>query len=182
MSEAFGPVLSVLELPYEKMKNGDYLNDVVIPFVNDKSKIFGSLSCTLIVPPATVNSEPVQKAISSLRYGAVCVNQVAFSGYNAMIYGGIWGANAIDSTGQSGTGQIGNHYRIPHVEKSVVYGPDLMTAPPINNKMIMPAVVVDSLRLFFVCQGKMDFVFRISTMLCGRILDGILSKIGIKAA
>ena len=64
MSEGFRPVLSVLELPYEKMKNGDYLNDVVISFVNDKSKIFGSLSCTLIVPPATVKSEPVQKAIS----------------------------------------------------------------------------------------------------------------------
>ena len=110
------------------------------------------------------------------------MNQVAFYEYNAMIYGGVWGANALDSTGQSGIGQIGNHYRIPHVEKSVVYVPDLMTAPPINNKMIMPAVVVDSIRLFFVCQGKMEFMFRISTMLCGRILDGILSKIGIKAA
>ena len=110
------------------------------------------------------------------------MNQVSFYGYNAITYGGVWGVNALDSTGQSDISQIGNHYYIPHLEKSVVYVPDLMTAPPINNKMIMPAVVVDSLRLFFVCQGKMDFMFRISTMLCGRILDGILSKIGIKAA
>lgn len=119
--EAFGPVLAVVELEYEKSKEEDYLENVAVPFVNDKSNIFGCLSCNIITPNETTNGEKVQKAIENLNYGMIAVNEWAALAILPYVLGGVWGPYALDKTGQSGAGFIGNQYAIPHVEKMVLF-------------------------------------------------------------
>lgn len=160
-TEAFGPVLAVVEL------NGlndddDYANDVVVPFVNDKTNIFGSLSCSVAVPQSHRADPSVRRALSSLRYGAVCVNTSPAFGYNTALMGGVWGANALDETGESGQGFVGNIYGIPSVEKVVVHGPDMSKkAPLITHHSLIPVVVVDCLTNILVSQSTLGAVFSV---------------------
>ena len=119
--EAFGPVLALVELDYEKEKEDDYLLDVAVPFVNDKSNIFGCLSCNLVSPPSTLKSAKLRKAVENLNYGMIAVNEWVALAILTSVMGGFWGPWGLDKTGNSGRGFVGNHFRIPHIEKMVLY-------------------------------------------------------------
>jgi len=154
--EAFGSVLAHFELPYDPdEKENDYLNSVVVPFLNNKSNIFGSLSCSLIVPSSLTHSESTQKAIASLKYGSIAVNSTGFFAYFARSRGGVWGAHPHDITGQSGNSMIGNQYDLPGVEKTVVYGMDLRIRSVVSMHL-PPTIFIDIMRIILMSQGKLD--------------------------
>ena len=149
MQEAFGPILGLVEIPGDTENAEEYLLQAAIPFVNDKDRIFGSLSCSLIVPDGLAQSESaLRKAIAPLLYGTVAVNCWSVFGYSAMCNGAVWRGHAREPLRQSGNGFIGNHFEIPHAEKTVVYGTPLSRAPLIDKKKPPPAVVLDAMSEF----------------------------------
>jgi hypothetical protein len=92
-NEAFAPVFAVVELECNEPEGTkDNLPERFLKtfpkFVNDE--LFGSLSCTLLTPPA-VPVEPLEQAIAELKYGNVSLN-----GWSAAVgYGcpnATWGA------------------------------------------------------------------------------------------
>jgi len=174
-SEAFGSVLAIVELSFPSELKSKYLNEIAVPFLNDKSNIFGSLSCSLIIPNSQIHDEVTQKAIGSLRYGAVVVNEASFFGYSAMTRGAVWGANPLDSTGQSGNGYIGNHFKIPSVEKTVVYGNSLKVKSQVTMEL-PPALLFDVIRIALLNQGIIDATWRTTKLFVSKIFSPFVSK------
>ena len=80
--------------------------------------LFGSLSMTMTVPPNEKQVE-IEQAIADLKYGTIGINSWGGLGY--FITGGAWGAFPGEelTNVESGIGQIGNLFFIPHVQKSV---------------------------------------------------------------
>ena len=75
ISEAFGPVLAIVELVYEDGGSGDddeYLAKTAVPFLNNKDNIFGSLSCSIFTP-FDCDHVSLQSALAALQYGAIVV-------------------------------------------------------------------------------------------------------------
>jgi acyl-CoA reductase-like NAD-dependent aldehyde dehydrogenase len=126
-SESFCPILFETQVgsadPVEFM-------DKAVTFANER--LWGTLSAGLVVHPRTMKDPvlagSVERAISGLRYGAVCVN--AWSGYLFAFVTPPWGAHpssTLDNI-QSGTGWVHNSPMLEQVEKAVLRHP--VTARP----------------------------------------------------
>ena len=139
-TEAFGPVLAIVELDYDKDHESDYLLEIAVPFVNNKSNIFGCLSCNLVSPPNTLKSQKILKAIENLKYGMIGVNEWIALAILPAVLGGIWGPYGLDETGHSGRGFVGNQYHIKGVEKMVVTRN--LNLPPAFDEVAQPPHVL----------------------------------------
>lgn len=172
-NEAFGPILSWVELPSSSEDESRYLENTAIPFVNNKENIFGSLSCILF-SPASQSEDELQTAISSLRYGSVCVNSTGVFPYMGMAYGGgTWGAFPRDKTGQSGNGLLGNIYGIPYAEKTVVYY-SLDDAPLIDMKKTTPGIIFDALFMASTSKTNLLALRNVVTLLVVRAVSSMI--------
>ncbi|MDZ7267760.1 MAG: aldehyde dehydrogenase family protein [candidate division KSB1 bacterium] len=104
-----------------------------VQFVNDK--LWGTLSATLIVHPASLRDPEihaaVEAAIANLRYGTVMVNHWAGLGYGliATTWGAFPGHDIYDI--QSGTGVVHNTFMFSRPQKSVVRGGFRMWPTPL---------------------------------------------------
>lgn len=150
-TEAFGPVLAIIELDYDKKKEDDYLVNVAVPFVNDKSNIFGCLSCNLVSPQRTIKSAKIQKAIEHLKYGMIGVNEWIALAILPAVLGGVWGPYGLDKTGDSGLGFVGNQFGIPHVEKMVV-SRSLKLPPAFDEVAQPPPIMINDLGFLWATQ------------------------------
>lgn len=175
-NEAFGPVLAFVELLDEEEDDESYLLKTAIPFVNNKENIYGSLSCVLLKP---INQETsiLKKAIASLTYGSVCVNIWSLYGYNASVHGGTWGGHRLEQKGQSGTGYIGNAFLIPNVDKTVVYGPPLSTAPALDLRKTVPTVVFNVLSQIKVAKSYSHAFMNVGILVIVRLISWFISNI-----
>jgi len=89
------------------------------------NKLWGSLTCTLIVDTAShkANAALVEKALDDLKFGAIGLNQV---GGFAVIFSQLpWGAYPRHDTYdvQSGMGKLGNAYCVNDVVKGIIRAP-----------------------------------------------------------
>jgi acyl-CoA reductase-like NAD-dependent aldehyde dehydrogenase len=119
-NEAFCGVLA--EVTLDATSPTEFLARAV-EFANDKC--WGTLSCTLIVHPATeeAHAAEVDQAIAGLRYGGIGINCWA-----AMVYGLVsttWGAfpGHTPKDIRSGTGVVHNGYLLDFPEKSIARAP-----------------------------------------------------------
>ena len=155
--EAFGPTLAIVELASGGDEKEAYLANVVVPFLNDKENIFGSLSCSIFTTKSegNVGCEALRKVLATLNYGTVAVNQMNLFGYNTAAKGGMWGGHSNETLGQSGQGNIGDLFGIigDSAAKVVVYGPPLETKPLLDNASPPPAAVMDII-LQIVCSDS----------------------------
>jgi hypothetical protein len=121
-NEAFCGVLATVSLD----ANGpvDFLAKAV-DFANDDC--WGTLSCTTRADHAV----EVDRAIASLRYGAIGVN--AWSSLAYALVSPTWGAfpGHTPEDIQSGTGVVHNSYLFDHPQKSVVFAPFRMRPKPV---------------------------------------------------
>ncbi len=118
-NEAFCGLLAQVDLP----GSGSEFLEAATRFVNDE--VWGSLSCVLLVDPATelVLGDRLEHAVAALRYGGVAVN--AWTAYLFALCTTSWGAfpgNHLDDVG-SGIGSVGNYLLLDHPQKSVVRAP-----------------------------------------------------------
>ena len=126
----------------------------------------GSLVCGLLVP-ACLDAEPIVKALD---YGAVCVNTLTYMAYTVMALGGVWGAHPSDTQRRSGTGYIGNAYRLAGVAKGVTYGPPLAKASS-QPAQLPPPIVFDTLHAAIVVStSKASAALNITALLTRRLL------------
>jgi acyl-CoA reductase-like NAD-dependent aldehyde dehydrogenase len=127
-NEAFCGVLAEVEL--EATSASEFLT-AAVDFANDKC--WGTLSCMLIIDPASErdNAAQLDRSIEQLRYGGIAINLWA-----GMIYGLVtptWGAfPGHPSTDiQSGAGVVHNSLMLDHPQKSVVRAPFRMKPAPL---------------------------------------------------
>lgn len=173
--EAFGPVMAVVELQNDDPQL-DFLNKIAVPFVNDKTNIYGSLACNLVTPPATLRSDSVKQAIADLRYGMIGVNEWIALAIMASVNGGVWGANGLDESGVSGRGFVGNHYRIPCVEKIVTYR-DLRLPPAFDELTQPPILFICRLGFEWACRSSMvTLAFNLFCVVVSSLFGFLLSK------
>lgn len=176
--EVFGPVLAVVELPHSQDNHNNidedeqeqYLLKTAIPFVNNKSNIFGSLS-GVILTPQTLSKSTITKAVAAMKYGTVAVNIWSLFGYVAMLKGAVWCGHPRDGAGQSGDGFVGNMYDIKGMEKTVVYGPSLMKNPMVDDP---PAIVMDVLNQIEVSKTKLNAFVNVCLLLTFRVFGNFL--------
>jgi aldehyde dehydrogenase (NAD(P)+) len=129
-NEPFCAVLSEVSLGSGDVE--EFLREAT-RFLNDD--VFGTLNAMLLVPSAEL-ADPgtarfVDRAVSELRYGSVCVNV-----WPAVAYGlGTvpWGGHPSDTLAdaQSGLGVGHNTLGLPHVEKTVLRAPLVQFPTPI---------------------------------------------------
>lgn len=97
-------------------------------------KLWGTLSCSVIIPPKTEADPQVKaaldRAVDTLRYGAVAINHWAGIVYGAVTptWGGHPSATLRDI--QSGLGFVHNTYMLEHIEKTVLRGPIVVSPKP----------------------------------------------------
>lgn len=191
--EAFGPVLAIVELDDRGREGGDgdgddddddgYLANTVVPFLNDKENIYGSLSCTIHTPTSkgSFKREGLQAALAALRYGCVAINQWSLLGYSAAARGGVWGGHPLEALGQSGDGCVGDQYGIvgDDVGKVVVYGPPLEAKPiiPLDNASPPPVIVLDVFRAVICSDGVAKGVARALALVVARLVRGAMSYV-----
>jgi hypothetical protein len=127
VSESFCPIL--FETQVGSADPVEFL-DRAVTFANDR--LWGTLSAGLVVHPKT-SKDPtlgaaVDRAITKLRYGAVCVN--AWAGYLFAFVTPPWGAYPGSSLAdiQSGSGWVHNTPMLEGIEKAVLRHP--ITAMP----------------------------------------------------
>ncbi len=103
----------------------DVLDSEFLPcatqFVNQK--LWGNLSCSLLISPDAQRTLPWRRAIEDLRYGAIGVN--VWAGLAFPLVNLPWGAypGGTDEDIQSGVGVVHNTAGVRGVEKCVLYGP-----------------------------------------------------------
>ena len=176
-TEAFGPLLAIVELPSNinndattsnNARSDDdtgigYLVHSAVPFVNNKENIFGTLSCILMHPTRSQFSYKnyqnmiKEEVISKLNYGTVNVNTHAWMGFFASSRGGQWSAHLKDVHGQSGNGFVGNGYMLKNVEKTIVYGQSLsFPFIMVQKKYLLPSFCFDIMKnaLLFLSRFK----------------------------
>jgi len=188
--EAFGPILAIVELDYEKERENNYLLDTLVPFVNDKSNVFGCLSCNLVTPPSTLSSGKIRTAIQKLNYGMIGVNEWSALAILPASMGGIWGPWGLDKTGHSGRGFIGNHFNISRIEKMVI-SRNLNLPPAFDEVTQPPPMIINNLGFEWATRpaSKLIFLFRVILILlqalsmlvsgkCKNILVFVLEYIG----
>lgn len=173
--EAFGPFMSIVELSGgESSSNTDeYFSKTVAPYLNDKDNIFGTLSCSVMIPESIENKEKVQKnAVAALKYGSIAINSWTAVNYNAMLSGAIWCGHRRELKKQSGNGYIGNHFSIPNVEKTVVYTTLSKNMFDKNNEP--PAIVLDALYYVAISKTNMEAFLHVFILLLIRFVSFIL--------
>jgi hypothetical protein len=96
---------------------------VATDFVNDR--MTGTLCASVSIPPRFRSQQPdaVERCLTDLRYGSVCINQ-----WSGLAYGLVsppWGAypGATPDNVQSGIGNVHNTYLLDRVKKTVLEGP-----------------------------------------------------------
>ncbi len=125
--ESFCPVLG--ETAVGSVDVPDFL-DKAVDFSN--TKLWGTLSATLVVHPKTAGekkfADAVERAIARLRYGTVCVN--AFPGMSFVFASPPWGGypGSASNDIQSGQGWVHNTAMLEGIEKVVGRFP-FMTFP-----------------------------------------------------
>lgn len=130
-TEAFCSVIGETEVASDDPL--EYLTRAV-DFVN--ARLWGTLSATVIVHPATMKdpalAAAVEGAISRLRYGTVAVN--AWSGISFAFGSPPWGAypGATHADIQSGTGFVHNTAMLEGVEKVVLRHPLTLRPKPVT--------------------------------------------------
>jgi len=105
--EAFCPALAVVELQSQKHNTEEYMENAVVPFLNNKENIYGSLSC-MIISPKSVSDDVImlEKTISLLQYGTVAINSPTLFGYEVAMAGGTWGGHHQEFKHESGESQV----------------------------------------------------------------------------
>ena len=119
-TEAFCGVLA--EVSLEATTAEEFLTQAV-DFANEK--VWGTLSCTLLVDSATQRrcAQQLATAIADLRYGSIGVN--VWTGVIYSLASLTWGAfpgQSLEDIG-SGRGVVHNAYLFDHPQKSVLYAP-----------------------------------------------------------
>ncbi|KAL9185727.1 hypothetical protein ACHAXT_003504 [Thalassiosira profunda] len=180
-SEAFGPVLAVVELD-SGVESDVYLAKTAVPFVNNKGNIFGSLSCSVFTPVSkgkTYEREGLQSALAELQYGGISVNQWNLFGYLAAMKGGMWGGHPKEKLGQSGNGYIGDLYGVIGEKdaKVVVYGPSLTNKPLFDLANNPPPIVLDVLTEIACAPNGLVGTASVLKMVVARSFCGIVSYI-----
>jgi aldehyde dehydrogenase (NAD(P)+) len=131
VQEHFCPVLA--EVPLRAPSPALFLRQAV-RFVNDTT--WGDLTATVLIDEASAK-EPelaaaLEYAVSSLRYGTVCVNAWGATAYATGVTP--WGAWAgHEREGQSGCGFVNNSLMLEGVRKTVVRAPFLRRLKPIES-------------------------------------------------
>jgi aldehyde dehydrogenase (NAD(P)+) len=126
-SESFCPIL--FETQIGSADPVEFL-DKAVAFANDR--LWGTLNAGMVVHPKLMKDPvlagSVERAIATLRYGAVCVN--AWSGYLFAFVTPPWGAHPSSSLEdiQSGMGWVHNTPMLEQIEKAVLRHP--LTAMP----------------------------------------------------
>ena len=180
--ESFGPLLAIVELGSEQEDENDvYLANEVVPFLNNKENIFGSLSCSLFTPNSKGEREALQKVLSTLNYGTIAINQMNLFGYTASTKGGIWGGHSLETIGQSGNGNIGDLFGIigNSTAKVVVYGPLLESKPILDNASPPPPIVLDIVREFICTDNILKGMGNALSMVFSRTFYGAISYLPI---
>ncbi|CAJ1931626.1 unnamed protein product [Cylindrotheca closterium] len=181
--EAFGPVVAIVELPGGKEEDPvKYMQETVAPFVNDKEKLFGTLSCTLLWPASISaqskkpqSDEGLLQAIACLQYGCIAINSWSLFGYLAALTGGTWGGHPRDNLRHSGSGAVGNQFGLP-IEKTVVYGAPLTNAPLVDKKNLPPAIVHDVIHAVIIAPSMIGAMFNVWLVLAARSIQFFLPK------
>jgi hypothetical protein len=97
--------------------------------------LFGTLSCSLTVPPALEGSDVIEKAIAGLQYGDVTTNGWAAIGFvTGLPWGGFPRKERDLASVQTGSAKMFNPYFLPNVEKAVIRTPIIA-----DNHIIKPA-------------------------------------------
>jgi hypothetical protein len=128
-SESFCPILFETQVGSDDPV--EFL-DRAVTFANDR--LWGTLSAGLIVHPRTAKdptlSAAVEKAITKLHYGSVCVN--AWAGYLFAFVTPPWGAYPGSTLAniQSGSGWVHNTPMLEGIEKAVLRHPITATPKP----------------------------------------------------
>jgi acyl-CoA reductase-like NAD-dependent aldehyde dehydrogenase len=119
----------VAETSLDARGPADFLEKAV-DFANERC--WGSLSCILLVHPATMRdfADELDRAISRLRYGGVAVN--CWAGVLYALGSTSWGAfpGHTPEDIQSGTGVVHNTLLFDHPQKSVAYAPFTFAPKP----------------------------------------------------
>lgn len=107
----------------------DFLKSAV-GFCNDR--LWGTLSCSLIVDPRTAKKlgGQLEKAVANLRYGTVAINH--WAGLSYAFGQTAWGAfpgHTLENIG-SGIGMVHNTFLFKNPQKSVIWGPFTMNPLP----------------------------------------------------
>ena len=173
--EAFGPVLAIVELENDGSNKDDYLNSVAIPYVNNKENIFGSLSCGLITPTA-YDSKKLDRAIESLEYGTVGVNTFNVFGWIAATKGAVWCAHPLAPSRESGSGFIGNQFRVSRPAKTVVRGSSIADTVLLDSAKPPPTILIDALYLMDCSSTTLMGIFRIFYLLTTSAIKKVLSS------
>ena len=120
-NEAFCPV--VIFVTVKDLNDTSTFINKVSDIVNDK--IFGTLSCTVILHPEMEKkySKECQTLLANLKYGTICIN--AWSALAYAIDTSAWGAYPGEDPKdiESGIGFVRNTLMFDHVQKSVVRCP-----------------------------------------------------------
>mmetsp|Transcript_18708 Transcript_18708/g.24784 ORF Transcript_18708/g.24784 Transcript_18708/m.24784 type:complete len:215 (+) Transcript_18708:113-757(+) len=131
---ALGPVLAYVELPGGKSFDdaNKWLQNIAIPFLNDKTQILGSSSVVLATPPSQLKNV-TNAAVGSLEYVSIAVNtppSIALPYVSLM--GGMRGSYPAY---KQDNGFLGNVHGFPNVLKTVTYGPALDYNPNYRGNM-----------------------------------------------
>jgi len=173
--EAFGPLISIVELPLPSVET-DYLNSVAVPFVNNKNHIFGSLSACLI-SPSGFDAKELDRAVESIEYGAIGVNTpplICFLGANL---GGIWCAHPSAPGRESGMGYNGNQFKIAAPAKSVVRGPTLANNSTFDGASPPPKFIIEAIHIMDCSHTTLAGTARILYLLFITLLKAILTPL-----
>lgn len=181
--EAFGPLLAIVELDSGDDMNSDFLAKTVVPFLNNKDNIFGSLSCSIFTPKSKGSYErkALQIVLAALNYGAIAINQMNLFGYSTAAKGGVWGGHPLETIGQSGNGNVGDLFGIigNKTAKVVVYGPSLESKPVLDLSKPTPPIVLDIVREFTCTDSIVRGMVRALVMVITRSLYEAMSYIPI---
>jgi acyl-CoA reductase-like NAD-dependent aldehyde dehydrogenase len=126
--EPFAPVVTFAKVPADAAARGSLAERFLaaaVPAANND--LWGSLSCTVLVHPATEAAHPaaVQRALDDLQFGSVVVNSWSVTGF--IMPQGHWGGyqdgtQTIADVG-SGIGAVHNSYMYDYTQKAVVRTP-----------------------------------------------------------
>ena len=115
---------------------GDFLEKGVA-FANDC--LFGTLSCSMTVPPSLERVDAIEQAIANLSYGQVVLNAWSAVGFvMGMPWGGYPPKESNLAAVETGRGKVFNWYFLPHIEKAVIRTPIIA-----DNHIIKPAEFPD---------------------------------------
>ena len=173
--EAFGPILSIVELPVAADVKG-YLNSVAVPFINSKKNIFGSLSMCLLAP-GTFDAKELDRAVESIEYGSIGVNTMNFLGWLSAIRGGVWCAHPSAPGRESGAGYCGNQFRVEAPAKSVVRGPALDKKPAFDGASPPPKVLIDAMYTMDTSRTTLGGIIRILYLFFITLLKAVLAPL-----